>query len=201
MNSFILHIDSLEVLEHMTDKQAGQLFKAIKQLQEGQEPNVDFGILMALAPFKNQFKRDREKYDKTVERNRVNGLKGGRPKNQGEPKKPNGLNENQGEPKKPYNKSKNKSKSKNVSNKEKEVGSQPFEGALNEFKLHRKQIKKPFTELAEAKLRSKLSGFPEQVAIQMIDQSIENGWAGVFEIKGSTEKTKLNTKKMNYGSY
>jgi hypothetical protein len=41
---------------------------------------------MAVTPFINQFKRDGQKYESIVERNKSNGLKGGRPKNLNEPK-------------------------------------------------------------------------------------------------------------------
>ena len=75
----LLHIDSLCVLDEMTDVQAGQLFKAIKDHLLGVEPTLEFGVKMAFIPFRNQFLRDAEAYQKTVERNRINGLKGGRP--------------------------------------------------------------------------------------------------------------------------
>lgn len=78
--SFILHIDTLSVLDEMSDEQAGVLFKAIKNYQNGIIPELDFGLRMAFIPFENQFKRDAESYDKVCLKNKKNGSKGGRPK-------------------------------------------------------------------------------------------------------------------------
>lgn len=78
--SFILHTDSLAVLDELSDQQAGQLFKAIRNYNEGLETELDFGLRMAFLPFKHQFDRDAEKYASIVERNRKNAVKGGRPK-------------------------------------------------------------------------------------------------------------------------
>jgi hypothetical protein len=77
---FILHLDSLSVLDELTNEQAGILFKAIRDYNSGKEPELDFAMRMAFIPFKNQFERDLEKYNLTCERNRNNGSKGGRPK-------------------------------------------------------------------------------------------------------------------------
>lgn len=73
--SFLLYLDSLEVLNVLTDEQAGQLFKSIRCHQLGLECDIDPFITIAIAPFIQQFKRDDEKYMMIVERNRANGLK------------------------------------------------------------------------------------------------------------------------------
>lgn len=117
--SFILHNDSLNVLDILTDEQAGKLFKAIKNYQNGVPQELDFGINIAFVQFENQFKRDDEKYESVIERNKINGSKGGRPKNPTEPKEtqnnPVGFLETQNnptEPKKPDSDSKSDSDSK-----------------------------------------------------------------------------------------
>ena len=78
--SFVLHIDSLDVLDELTDEQAGKLFKAIKSFNSGSEIELDSITKIVMVPFKAQFIRDNEKYSKKVEVNKINGLKGGRPK-------------------------------------------------------------------------------------------------------------------------
>lgn len=101
--SFVLHKDSLQVLDDLSDEQAGKLFKAIKAIQLGEQFELDALTKIALSPFKAQFARDNEKYERIVERNKNNGLKGGRPKtedNQEEPKKPSGLITNPENPQK-----------------------------------------------------------------------------------------------------
>lgn len=102
---FILHLDSLAVLDELTNEQAGILFKAIRDYNLGKEPELDFAMKMAFLPFKNQFVRDFEKYENTCERNKANGAKGGRPKKPKETEKTQVVLE---EPKKPDNKNNNK---------------------------------------------------------------------------------------------
>lgn len=69
--SFVIHIDSLDILDDLTDEQAGQLFKAIKSHQLGEEVELPSLIKIAFSPFKNQFARDDEKYEKLCEKNRL----------------------------------------------------------------------------------------------------------------------------------
>jgi len=120
--SFILHIDSLEILNELNDEQKGKLFEAIMQYHLGNNVELDLLTKVAFAPFKNQFERDNDKYLKIVERNKTNGAKGGRPKKAKEskdnPKNPNGLSENPNKPKKADNDNDSKSDNdnKNVSN-------------------------------------------------------------------------------------
>ena len=87
-------MDSLDILDEMTDEQAGKLVKAWKAFKKGEELELENDIKMAFIPFRNQFLRDDEKYEKIVARNRQNGSLGGRPEGKTEPtpkepKKPN----------------------------------------------------------------------------------------------------------------
>lgn len=78
--SFVLHKDSLEILEELNNEQAGILFKAIANYNSDKDlPEMDFAIKIAFIPFKNQFERDNEAYEKKCKINRENGNKGGRP--------------------------------------------------------------------------------------------------------------------------
>lgn len=77
--SFILHLDSLQIFEGMTNEQKGELFEAIRQYHLGNEPTLSPLLNIIFIPFKNQFDRDFIKYDRIVERNRANGNQGGRP--------------------------------------------------------------------------------------------------------------------------
>ena len=108
---FILHLDSLAVLDELTNEQAGILFKAIRDYNLGVEPELDFAMKMAFLPFKNQFIRDFEKYENTCERNKTNGSKGGRPKKPKETEKTQVVLE---EPKKADNKNKNDNKNDSI---------------------------------------------------------------------------------------
>jgi hypothetical protein len=90
-------MDSLKILDLLKDEQVGLLTRAIYHYQlNGTLPaNLDHVILLVIQPFINQFERDNVKYNGIVERNTINGKKGGR----GEkstlqvvlPKEPSGL--------------------------------------------------------------------------------------------------------------
>ena len=98
--SFILHHDSLGILKKLDDEQAGKLFKAITNYSCNGEIPSELQTELLLFPFQSQFDRDTESYEKVVNRNKSNGLKGGRPKNPEEPKEPSGLSGLQKKPKK-----------------------------------------------------------------------------------------------------
>lgn len=78
--SFIIHIDSLEILDDLSNEQAGLLFKAIKSHQLDSEMELDPLTRIAFSPFKNQFIRDDEKYLLTCKRRADAGSKGGKAK-------------------------------------------------------------------------------------------------------------------------
>lgn len=78
--SFLLHIDSLNVLNDLSDEQAGLLFRAIKAYQLGEEVELDSIVKIAFSPFKNQFARDDEKYQNTCKARAEAGSKGGKQK-------------------------------------------------------------------------------------------------------------------------
>lgn len=75
--SFILHLDSLIILEEMTDEQAGQFIKIIYHYQKtGELLPMDFGIKMAITPFINQFKRDNELWENELKNKSLSGKLG-----------------------------------------------------------------------------------------------------------------------------
>jgi hypothetical protein len=76
--SFLIYKDSLSVLDELTNEQAGIIFKAIKDFQDGKTTELEFAMKMVFLPFKNQFVRDNENYKKKSEINTVNGSIGGK---------------------------------------------------------------------------------------------------------------------------
>lgn len=104
-DSFILYLEQKEIFEMLTDEEAGKLIKAIFKYEEtGQIEQLDKSLKIAFIPIKSILDRNKEKYEKVIERNRVNGKKGGRPKNpmgylgnEEKPKKADNDNENDNE--------------------------------------------------------------------------------------------------------
>jgi len=78
--SFLLHIDSLDILEDLTIEESGQLFNAIRLYQLGEETPLKGVVKIAFSPFRNQFIRDIEKYQLTCKRRAEAGSKGGKQK-------------------------------------------------------------------------------------------------------------------------
>lgn len=110
--SFILYADLIHVVKKLVLKDrenktnyAGELFLHILEYINDNDPvPIDFIVEMAFEPIKQTLKRDLEKYNVYLDKQRINGAKGGRPKkNPTEPKKPKPLFKNPTEPKKPDN--------------------------------------------------------------------------------------------------
>ena len=74
--SFVLHKDSLNILDELTDDEAGKLIKAIYKYQvTGEIEKLERGLNFIFTGFVNQFKRDQEKYIHKCEVNKGNRLK------------------------------------------------------------------------------------------------------------------------------
>jgi len=136
--SFILHLDSLEVLDKLSDSDCAELFKAIRDYNKGLELNLSGLVDIVFTQFKNQFDRDLNKYHAICERNKANGSKGGRPKN---PKNPVGLLKTQRNPKKPK-KADSDSDSDSVNIKKYIQKGYP-QNRIDKLVKHRKMLKKP----------------------------------------------------------
>lgn len=99
-DSFILYNKYEEIFDQLSDEDGMKLLKAIFEYSKTGKCILD-GVLKAVfIPIKQDIDCNNEKYDTVCERNRLNGLKGGRPKN---PKKASGFTENPEKPKKPDN--------------------------------------------------------------------------------------------------
>lgn len=98
-NSFVIYHNYRDTLEDLTNEQVGELFRAIFDYEiDKKEPNFNGELKIAFRFIKKDLDLNSDKYESICERNRMNGLKGGRPKN---PKNPNGFSKTQDNPEKP----------------------------------------------------------------------------------------------------
>lgn len=177
--SFILHIDSLDILRDLTDEQAGKLFKAIADYNSGNEKELDQITKMVFLPFKNQFIRDGLKFDAMIERQREKGLKSAAAKKK-KPKQQKSTTVNRGQlqpTETTYNDSVNDSNSDSVNE---------FEITFSSFLEMRKKIKKPATERAIELIHielEKLAPANEKLKIDILNQSIKNCYQDVYPLK------------------
>lgn len=78
--SFILYCDQQGVFNKLPDEIAGKLIKHIFAYVNDENPICnDLLLEIAFEPIKLQLKRDLRKYDEYIDKQRVNGEKGGRP--------------------------------------------------------------------------------------------------------------------------
>ena len=102
--SFILYCDLIHTVKKMPKDKVAELFIHILEYVNDLNPQTDDLILnLVFEPIKQQLKRDLRKWENVCNRNKINGIKGGRPKNPKEPKKPSGLIENPKNPVAPDN--------------------------------------------------------------------------------------------------
>ena len=103
-NAFLLYIDRLEVLDDMTDADAGKLFRAIRDyVKDGSTPERGTIVSIAFLALKPALDSDSEKYHLMCLKRSEAGKKGGRPrkqKKQEEAKKASAFEEEANESKK-----------------------------------------------------------------------------------------------------
>ena len=91
-DSTIFYQDQIDICKkHFTPEQFGRLMLALFEVEDGKDPEVDEDIAIAFEFMALQKRIDRKKYEKKCETNRKNGAKGGRPKKDKNPQKPNGF--------------------------------------------------------------------------------------------------------------
>lgn len=72
-----------------------------------------------------------------------------------------------------------------------------FLSVWQEWEQYRLECKKKLTRSTAKKQIALLGARPEKVAIAMINQSIQNGWQGIFEIKQDANGTGFNKNKQH----
>ena len=109
----IIYPGHYELMDELTNEQAGLLIKTIGRYHRGEDITISDVLVKGIwLGIRHDFKAQKEKYEETCERNQKNGKKGGRPKTQTIPKNPSGLLETQPIPNNLKEKEKEKQKDK-----------------------------------------------------------------------------------------
>lgn len=79
--SFLVYLDYEEHFNLLTDEQLGKLIRVMMEYEKTKKvPEINGMIKMAFSFIKAQLDRDRGKYEEKCAKNKENGKKGGRPK-------------------------------------------------------------------------------------------------------------------------
>lgn len=79
--SFIAYCDWQETFEELSDEEAGKLVKHLFNYVNDKNPEASDKLTkMCFIPIKQSLKRDLKKYENYIEKQKINGSKGGRPK-------------------------------------------------------------------------------------------------------------------------
>jgi len=117
----LIYPSHYELMEELTNEQAGLLIKTIGRYQRGEDINISDNLVKGIwLGIKHHFDKQTEHYNKVVERNRKNGKQGGRPKTQDNPKNPSGLVGFLNNPKNPSGLSKTQGNPNNLKDKDKD---------------------------------------------------------------------------------
>lgn len=192
--TFVAYANWMATFEKLTDEEAGRLIKHLFRYVNDLDPEPpDRMIELVFEQFKQILKVDLNKWESIRERNKINGSKGGRPKKNKEPKKPTGLI---GNPKKPR-KADNDNDNDNGLSKDNRT---PFDLVVQDWFEYKKERKESYksekSKMAFITKLKNISGDNAKVARLIIEQSIANNWAGIFELKNksnATEKESIRT--------
>jgi hypothetical protein len=202
--SFLLHMDSLDILDEMTNEQAGIFIKSIFHFQKnGILPDLDVSLKFALQSFINQFKRDNEKWEAVREKRSQAGKVSANRRQQmsthveGVEQNSTNVNTCQHLPTVNVSVNDSVSVSDNVNDtdiKKNKIKKIEFDySGFNDVEIfaikrwldYRKVIKKSYkTQFALDQLRKKLLSFIEDnVLVEAIEHSMAEEWQGVFAPK------------------
>lgn len=87
-NSFLLYTEQKEIIDELSNEDAGELIKAIYAYAAGEEVNLRKDLHLVFIPIRQQIDRNNAKYDDFKKKQSENGKKGGRPVKNENPKNP-----------------------------------------------------------------------------------------------------------------
>jgi hypothetical protein len=188
--SFILYCDQKGTWDKLDDAQAGRLIKHILRYVNDENPTApDFITELAFEPIKQSLKRDLKKWEGKQEQRSEAGKRSAEVrKRNAQLAQRDSTTVNDRSIPSTVNVNGSVSDSVNVSDSVKKEEQHSLlddsvAQVFEEFIQHRKQLKKPMTKIAISRMISKLNKYDARTAEQMLVQSMENGWSGIFEPK------------------
>lgn len=192
--SFIAYSDWNGMFQALPDDVAGKLIKHIFLYVNDEDPKSDDFIINALfEQIKSTLKRDLKKWESQTKQRSEAGKKSAEMRSTKFNERSNSLNEKVRKPTVNVSVSVNDNVNDNVL-----LVKSDLEIKLIEFYKFRKELKKPIVESSKEQFLQKLktlSNNNEETAIKILNQSIANGWQGIFEIKtieNGNKSTKLS---------
>ena len=182
-DSFIFYRSFYEAINHLPEDQQLQIYKAISSYSlDFKEVNLK-GISNAIFTLiKPQLEANKKRYLNGI-KGAKHGVKGGKPKTPNKPQTNPKLTPN-------VNVNVNPNVECKLINENKNIILPNFikDNLWSEFLAMRKKLKAPNTEMALNRILKKLRAFEQQNignGTLAIENSIENGWKGVFEPKAT----------------
>ena len=215
--SFVAYSDWKDVFDELPDAEAGQLIKHIFAYVNDENPQTDSVLIRAVfANIKSTLKRDLDKWDSQLTQRSEAGKRSAEKRalknNERNPttvERPlKFVDETERNSTVSVNVSVSDNVNDNVNEKRKKESINTFQKntffeddfLLNEkyveFLKFRKEIKKPLKEISIKSNISqlmKLAKNDNEIAIQILDQSIANGWQGLFELKNQNNNVSNNS--------
>jgi hypothetical protein len=182
-DSFIFYRSFYEAINHLPEDQQLQIYKAIASYSlDFKEVNLK-GISNAIFTLiKPQLEANKKRYLNGI-KGAEHGVKGGKPKTPNKPQTNPKLTPNVNVNVNPNGKCKLINENKNII-----LPNFIKDNLWSEFLAMRKKLKAPNTEMALNRILKKLKAFEQQNignGTLAIENSIENGWKGVFEPKAT----------------
>lgn len=189
--SFVMYDSWMDMVEDMTEEEAGQLLKAIYAYRKDRDYKPsDRAIRPAFNILKQRFEEDDQAYQEKIEKRAEAGKKGGRPKaketkrKQTKAKKANAFFEKQ---KNPESEFESESVTESVNEFEKHIYSDDpkVDAAIGDFLKYRKELKKPMGDVAISRFLKRLAGISldPDTQVNLINEAIERGWQTVYPPK------------------
>tara|TARA_R110000796_G_scaffold48382_1_gene115998 strand:- start:531 stop:1178 length:648 start_codon:yes stop_codon:yes gene_type:complete len=182
-DSFIFYRSFYEAINHLPEDQQLQIYKAISSYSlDFKEVNLK-GISNAIFTLiKPQLEANKKRYLNGI-KGAEHGVKGGKPKTPNKPQTNPKLTPNVNVNVNPNGECKLINENKNII-----LPNFIKDNLWSEFLAMRKKLKAPNTEMALNRILKKLKAFEQQNignGTLAIENSIENGWKGVFEPKAT----------------